>query len=811
MLPIDDIAEQFGAAVARSNRLVVTAETGAGKSTRIPVWLAERANGLVLVVEPRRVACHALADFLASERGESVGQFFGSRVRFGDRSSAATRVLFCTPGVALRMLCDSRQVLAAVVVDEFHERSWQMDLIVAAVASLPRFAQTPLIVTSATIDAEGAAEVLDATVLHASGRTFPVAVSYDESTVEPSDDELGKRAATATRRALREHDGDVLVFLPGMKEIHATEVALGRCEEEVLIVHGSQPPEAMQRVFRASAKRRVYLSTNVAETSITLPGVRVVIDSGLHKTRLHRAGRAALATVPISAASMEQRAGRAGRVASGACIRLWSERYRPVAFRAPEVERTELDDFVLQAAELGLTGEAFTNARWVTTPPAFAVERASSRLTRLGALAPAGLTDRGLALSALPVSAEEAALLVDAPSEIDATLCDLVAVLQARGSFLRDLGELPPGRQQDAKLARAELLTGVRDEVTMNLRLIRDGQANEHHLSKRRLEEARSISRQLRELVGARGESLDGLASFILRRHPEAGFVLRPRAQKGTRRSRSQPWANGVIEVNVYPFEPLDPEVDAGKPTAGVILETEWLGSGTGVFGIGRMLLPAKPSVLADAGLGEVTIGDVRLDKSHGRVRVTAARDVQLAGVTLSSGEAPLEGAELHAAVAKFTFEGRLFKGVATTIADMLHAWRVLADWPNPDELGGYGVPEPPLADPQEWLAARIALLGVERASDLALLEADDLTPELAAVTGIPDWVTSPIVDDFPRLWTYQGATYTCDVSPSSGKVTLEPCDATARKAGEPPARVLPRFRNFKVVFRQASRVLRLR
>lgn len=811
-LPIDDIRDDFESALARTSRLVVTAETGAGKSTRIPVWLTDHTDELVLVVEPRRVACHALADFLSSQRGERTGGFFGSRVRFSDRSSKQTRALFCTPGVALRMLADPDATFGGIVVDEFHERSWQMDLVVAAAASQPRFADTPLIITSATIDAEEAAAVLGAETLHATGRTFPVDISYDDSSTEPSDRDLGDRAAKAVKRALRGHDGDVLVFLPGMKEIRATESALGRRDEEVLIVHGSRPPEAMRHAFSESDRRRVYLSTNVAETSITLPGVRVVIDSGLHKTRLHRAGRAALATVPISQASMDQRAGRAGRVAQGACIRLWSERYRPSEYRTPEIARTELDDLLLQAAELGFDGEDFDRATWVTPPPEFAVERARKRLRALGALDNDRLTDDGHRLSRLPVAAEEAALLVGAPPAIDGTLCDLVALLQSRGPLMRNLGDLSQRKQGHVKNARADLLAGVTDEVTMNLKLLREGDAHLHHLSDRRMSEAKKISRQLRDLIGATGESTDGLAAFILKRLPEAGFVLRPRAQKKGRRSRSQPWANGEIEVSVYPFEPFDPETDPAKPTTAVILETEWLGSGPGVFGIGRNLLPARASNFVDAGIGESEIADVKLKKSRGRVRITAQKEVRLAGVALASGESKLRGEDLRRAVARFVMEGRLFKGAADEIRQGLHGWSILANWPVEQDLGGYERPDPPSPDaPEPWLVERFDALGLQTAEELQLLENADIVPDLADVTGLPAWLYQPIVDDFPRTWTHQGSTYSCSVDAGAEKVVLEPANGKAKKVGEPPAKLLPRFRDFKVVYRQASRMLRLR
>jgi len=813
-LPIDSIREEFERRLDASNRLVVTAETGAGKSTRVPVWLAERiaerrAEGLILVVEPRRVACHALAEYLSSQRGESVGGYFGSRVRFSDRSGPRTRVLFCTPGVALRMLADSTTSPAAIIVDEFHERSWQMDLVVAAVASLPRFREVPLVLTSATLDAEAVATALRATTLNATGRTFPVEVHHQGTSLEPMGEEIGPRAAAAVERALRDHEGDVLVFLPGMREIRAVDASLGRRGEEVLIVHGSQSPEAMRRVFQKSARRRIYLSTNVAETSITLPGVRVVIDSGLAKTQVHRGGRTVLATVAISEASMQQRAGRAGRVAPGNCIRLWSKRFQPDPYLRPEIERVELDDLLLQAAQVGLKGEAFAGASWVTPPPDFAVQRALARLRSLAAFEGDTLTDRGLKLASLPVSAFEASLLIDCPPAIDGTLCDLVAILQT-GRLLRDLHELDPRARDRVQEARDTLLARAADEVTTNIVLLRAGVADTHHLSRRRLAEARSISRQLRGLVGASGESTQGLAGCILKRLPSAGFVRRPRASKG--RGHSEPWANGEIEVQVFPFSPLASGVAAWTAKAAVILEVDWLSSAKGVYGVGRMILPSAPKALAAAGLGERRVTDITLDRRpRGRVEISATRETQLAGVTLAQDESVLDGAELRQAVAGLILENRLFKGARELVRDALHGWDVLANWKGDWVSETQRVANPAPEQVDVWLAQRLAELGVETCEDLELIESSDLVPDLATETGIPDWESKPILQALPRLFHYQGGTYSCTVSARTQTVLLEPMDAKAKKAKDPPLRVLPRFHGFRVTYKQGSRRRRLR
>ncbi|MDB4512236.1 hypothetical protein N9060_02100, partial [Arenicella sp.] len=452
----------------------------------------------------------------------------------------------------------------------------------------------------------------------------------------------------------------------------------------------------------------------------------------------------------------------------------------------------------------------FESASWITRPPEFAVQRALRRLESLSAVDGNGLTERGRRLARLPVSADEAALLVDAPPSIDATLCDLVAILQSRGSLLRNLNDLRPEARALAEDARAELLEGVSDEVTTNLKLLQGGVATTHQLSRRPLDEARSISRQLRELIGAKGESSKGLAKYILTRLPAAGFVKRPRASK--ERGRSVPWANGSIEVKVYPFEPVDPGTDAWKSNAAVILETEWLSVSNGVFGVGRMVLPTELEILAIAGLGESKLASTSLErKSRGRIKILAVRQVQLAGVTLSSGELELSGNDLHQAVAGFVLQNRLFKGAGDAVREALHAWRLLANWRG-EPLSDYQTPVEAIPDDEAaWLAQRLATLGVESAADLPLVDTGDLLPNLESETGIPKWVADPILNAFPRVWSYEGGTYSCTVLHESRTVQLEPLDQKARKGKEPPAWALPGLHGFRVTYKQGSRKLKLR
>ena len=234
-LPVDAIRETFEQTLASTKKpVIVTAPTGSGKSTRLPGWLAEYTSKKVMVVEPRRVACRSLATFLAKQAGEKVGQSVGYSIRFEDVRSKHTQVLFVTPGVALRMLAGDDFGFGAVLIDEFHERGWEVDLIATILRSKRSSGalDAPLVFTSATLDAESLAEELDALVLEASGRTFPVTIEYtDDGVMMPTREDLDARVERAVRNIISrdEEDGEILVFLPGKGEIGACAKRLCAC------------------------------------------------------------------------------------------------------------------------------------------------------------------------------------------------------------------------------------------------------------------------------------------------------------------------------------------------------------------------------------------------------------------------------------------------------------------------------------------------------------------------------------------------------------------------------------------------------
>lgn len=410
-LPVDDALADVLAAVGRRGAVVLVAPPGSGKTTRVPPALLDVVPGKVLVLEPRRVAARAAATRIAEERGWTIGEEVGWRVRFEDCTSPGTRLVALTEGLLTRWLQDDPFLdgVGAVVLDEVHERSVHTDLAVALLADLRREARPDLVVVamSATLEPGRLALVLGADVVRAEGRAFPVDVTYDDA---PDVRPLALRVKDALRDA--PPTGDALVFLSGVGPIRWCADALADGPFEVVTLHGQLSVDEQARALRPGSRRRVVLATNVAETSVTLPGVTYVIDSGLAKVnRLDVAlGVERLGEERISAASADQRAGRAGRVAPGRCRRLWTraEALRPSL--EPELSRVDLAPLVLDVRAWGTSVDALP---WWDVPPVSGVRRAEDLLRTLGALDAHGLTPIGRSMAKIPVHPRLSRMLVE--------------------------------------------------------------------------------------------------------------------------------------------------------------------------------------------------------------------------------------------------------------------------------------------------------------------------------------------------------------------------------------------------------------
>ena len=439
--PIAPLLPAIGTSLATHPRLVLEAPPGAGKTTQVPLalldasWLAGRR---IVMLEPRRVAARSAAMFMAGQLGEEVGQTVGYRIRFENRVSARTRIEVVTEGILTRMIQDDPELegIGALLLDEFHERHLAADLGLALALDVQAGLREDLriVVMSATLDGQRLAAFLDAPRLSSEGRGHPVAVSHFPARREES---LQAQARRAAEEALARHPGDVLVFLPGQREIARVQAALEAAalpaDTEVLALHGELPVEQQSRVLQPApdGRRRIVLATNVAESSVTLPGVRVVIDSGLAREPRFdpNSGFPRLDVVPIAQASADQRAGRAGRVAEGWAWRLWPQSQRLEAQRRPEIAQVELAGLALELAAWGSEG-----LRFVDPPPPGALAAARELLQRLGALAASGgTTAQGRRMLALGTHPRLAAMLLAARTPRQQALAaDLAALVEAR-------------------------------------------------------------------------------------------------------------------------------------------------------------------------------------------------------------------------------------------------------------------------------------------------------------------------------------------------------------------------------------------
>ena len=463
---ISPLLPELRESLSRHPRLVLEAPPGAGKTTQVPLALLDapwRAGGKILMLEPRRVAARAAAGFMAKQLGEEVGRTVGYRIRFEAKVSAATQVEVVTEGILTRMIQDDPTLdgIAAILFDEFHERHLAADLGLALALDVQAQLRDDLrlVVMSATLDGERLARFLDAPRLTAEGRAYPVTVAHFPSR---RDEALGAQLRRCVESALAAHPGDVLVFVPGQREIldatRALEAAQASgaipAEVRLLPLHGELSVEAQSAALNPDSDgRRLVLATNVAESSVTLPGVRVVIDSGLAREPRFEpnSGFSRLDTVTVSQASADQRAGRAGRVAEGWCYRLWPESQRLEPNRRAEISQVELSGLALELAAWGSN-----ELRFVDAPPRGALAAGIDLLKSLAALDASGrITAFGKRVLALGTHPRLAAMLLSPTDATETALaCDLAALIDARDPL--------KGPRRDDVAARWQALAAFR-------------------------------------------------------------------------------------------------------------------------------------------------------------------------------------------------------------------------------------------------------------------------------------------------------------------------------------------------------------
>jgi len=508
-LPIDSVLPDIARALAGASGLVLQAPPGAGKTTRVPLALLDEgwlAGSRIIMLEPRRLAARAAAARMADTLGEAVGQSVGYRIRFESKVGPTTRIEVVTEGILTRMLQDDPSLpgVGLVIFDEFHERSLNADLGLALCLEAQNALRDDLklLVMSATLDGGPVAKLMGVPVVTSEGRAFPVETRF---LARPEPRRFADAVTQAVAQALREEDGDVLVFLPGAGEIRRVEGQLAEhpAARGVTIapLYGDLKQEEQDRAIRPGSGRKVVLATAIAETSLTIDGVRVVVDGGqMRQPRFDPAsGMTRLVTLPVSRASADQRRGRAGRTAPGMCYRLWSEAEDRALqpFTPPEITEADLAPLALDLAQWGVNDA--NELAWLDAPPAAALAQARELLGELGAVDGQGrMTAHGRAMNRLSMHPRLAHMVLRARElSLGGLACDLAALLGERD------------------IVRAE--RGFRDsDLRLRLDALREGFASHHGLSVDRggVARARQAAKDWRRRVGLKpgeenGESRD--------------------------------------------------------------------------------------------------------------------------------------------------------------------------------------------------------------------------------------------------------------------------------------------------------------
>jgi ATP-dependent helicase HrpB len=449
LLPVEKVLPQLIETLARSRNVVLSAPPGAGKTTRVPLALLNAAwlqQNKIVMLEPRRLAARRAAEYMAQQLGEKAGETVGYRIRGDAVVGNRTRIEVVTEGILTRMLHSNPDLpgVGLVIFDEFHERSLHADLGLAFAHDVQKHLKENLrlLVMSATLDGLAIARLLgDAPIVESRGAAFPIETRYSRF---PGEKRLEERVTDVVLRAFLADEGDILVFLPGMREIRRTEEELRKKlkgDAIVHVLHGELPRSVQDAALAPDPRgtRKIILSTSIAETSLTIEGIRIVVDSGLVRSARFdpRRGMSGLVTVPVSRAVADQRRGRAGRQSPGVCYRLWTEpdHAQLPEYPVPEIRVTDLAHAALDLAAWGApTAEGLS---LLDPPPSAHLAQAHSVLTRLGAITPTGtLTDHGRTMESLPVHPRLAHMIVKGLRlGIGGSACELAAILEEQDSL----------------------------------------------------------------------------------------------------------------------------------------------------------------------------------------------------------------------------------------------------------------------------------------------------------------------------------------------------------------------------------------
>ncbi|MFA0525261.1 helicase-related protein [Vibrio sp. 10N.222.52.C3] len=787
LLPIDAYQNVFHEQIANSH-LVVEAETGSGKSTRLPLWASQ--HGRVLVVEPRRIACTSLAKYLAQRSGEKLGSKVGYAIKLESEYNEQTNVVFVTPGIALRWLSeDGLASFDVIVVDEFHERRWDIDLLVAI---LKQKASHRLVITSATIEGERLAQYLDANRISCEGRTYQVEIEHraNESRTLPDIRHLEQRIAEEVNHQLIASSGDMLVFLPGKKEIVQCEQALAKNPDiQVVKLHASVSDTERDSALsgrnintEGNGLRKVILATNVAETSLTIPDIGVVIDSGLERRTVQRNGRTTLMLKSISRASAKQRAGRAGRVMDGVCVRLYGEHAALELVTPPELQREELTEPMLAAACCGSPLESLS---FLDPIPEKSLNSATQTLLTMEAInADHQVTEHGKKLYPLPIDALYADIVTRIKTKaLKEAMVDLTAAL----SVPARLYQLPNNAEHLEALAQQEK-EGC--DLSLLIQIVRGREYPHLDIDQQALNEAQGLAKQMREVfelpqleVASRFQRIE-LLKTIVNLHPELVFVRRLK--------RKEAFANGVLEV-VLGRQNRFPD----NAQAMLVLDTHSL-PGRGVkqtLTLATVTTPIPLELLIDAELGEWEQGETVVNDDG----VFTEMALVYAGRTITTKLVAAEGQLSLKPIVDLVLNGEQLPGFAKARTQEIKHWQLYVKL-GLDEQTKY-TPEIENINFELWFIEQLEVLGVTDVSELEMFDHADIPFD-----GIPTWLYSEFSEKYPFALSLADLQLDVEYLPAR-KLIYVHYQSGSRKLS-PKRWELPTWSGWRIQFKKASRII---
>ncbi|MFD1553176.1 ATP-dependent helicase HrpB [Putridiphycobacter roseus] len=489
-LPIVSVTAEVKEKLIQHNTLILSAPPGAGKSTLLPLALLDMPflkGQKIVMLEPRRLAAKTIAQRLADLLGEKVGDSIGYRIRFESKTSANTKLEILTEGILTRMLQSDNGLegIGMIIFDEFHERSIHADVALALARASQEILRPELriLVMSATLNMPELIDLLKAPFVQSEGRQYPIDVKY----VDQNDEQMmAETTAQVVKTALKQEEGDILVFLPGQREIKNCASILRRSFDDLAVheLYGKLPYSAQQAAIMPNrdGKRKVVIATAIAETSLTIEGVKVVVDSGWGRKAKYdpKTGLSGLVTYHISKDSADQRAGRAGRLSPGTCYRMWSKgKHAQLAkFNVPEILEADLTPLVLELAAWGINDP--NTLTWLSPPPAYALKEGTATLESLNAIKDSKLTEHGKAIQKLPCHPRIAHLLLMAIEDDQAQLgTDLAAILEEKDPLPRETGidinlrieALRRSRKQDKKGGKFSKIEKVASQYRRMLKI----------------------------------------------------------------------------------------------------------------------------------------------------------------------------------------------------------------------------------------------------------------------------------------------------------------------------------------------------